>query len=196
MRNRKGQGIIIEVLAFAMSIMLTIVVFMVLWGTGSITEHRASTEIEYKLGELRKRSVVSVTMNDHLWRAEGIDKGKYSNWQAYEVISYYFSTPGDKIYVYDEEIPKEEVKKDLKNYTKYKMDKYWQDGPNNINYYLNISNGAEEGPRNLTVKSYTDVSAGNEGRVTYPISLDNGKTAEVTLWTTTSTNIYSVGGTN
>ena len=196
MKDRKGQGIIIEILAFAMSMMLTIVIFIVMISTGNVAEHNVSQDIEYELGELRKRSVISITMNDHMWRADGINKGKYANHQAYEVISNYFSTPGENISVYDREIDKDEVKDDIKNYTKYKMEKYWMEGPNDVDYYMNISNQGNQGPRNITVKSYTDISGGNEGRTTYPISLTNGNTAEVTLWTTGSTDIYSVGGTN
>lgn len=196
MRNRKGQGVIIEILAFAMSIMLTVVIFVVMISTGNTMEHNVNKDIGYELSELRKRSVISITMNDHLWRSNQINKGKYANWQAYQVLSYYFSTPGDKISVYDDEIDKEEVKKDLKHYIRYKMDKYWKEGPNDVDYYFNISNSMNKGPRNITVKSYTDVSGGNEGRITYPISLTNGKSAEVTLWTTGSAGIYSVGGSN
>lgn len=197
MKNRKGQGVIIEVLAFAMSIMLSIVVFVVLISTGNTVEHEASQNIEYELGDLRKRSAISVTMNDHLWRNDTVNKGKYGNWQAYKVISYYFSTPGDKLYIEGDEIDKNEAKQDIKDYLDYKMYKYWKEGPNDVDYYMNISNSENPDlPTNLTVNSYTDVSGGDEGRITYPLSLNNGTTAEVTLWTETSTNIYSVGGTN
>jgi len=197
MRNRKGQGVIIEVLAFAMSIMLAVVIFVVMISTGNTVEHTASQNIEYELGDLKKRSTVSITMNDRLWRDDAVNKGKYANWPAYKVISYYFSTPGNKMYIEDKEIDKDQAEEDIKNYLKYKMEKYWKEGPSDVDYYMNISNPGNPGqPTNLTVKTYSKISGGEEGRITYPISLTDGTTAEATLWTKGSTNIYSVGGTN
>lgn len=198
MQDRKGQGIIIEVLAFAMSIMLALIVFVVMVSTGSITEHNVSQSVEYELGELRKRSTISITMNDRMWRSEDVSRygDKYSDWPAYKVMSHYFSTPGDTVYIYEEEIPRSEVKDDLKSYLRHKMDKYWKDGPSDIDYRMNITQTSEveDRPRVISVGTYSP--SGEYSKVTYPLSLTSGREAEITLWTETSQNVYSVGGTN
>lgn len=193
--SRKGQGIIIEILAFSMSVMLALVVFIVMISTGNVQEHQVSQSIDYKLGELRKRSVISITMNDKMWRADSISKGEYGNLPAYKVMSYYFSTPGDTVYIYDSSKPKSEVKNDIDNYLKYQMDKYWQTGPNDVDYMLDVTNpGSSSRPSNITVKTYSPT--GRASKIVYPLGLTNGTAAEITLWTTTSQGIFSVGGTD
>jgi hypothetical protein len=192
MRDRKGQGIIIEVLAFAMSMMLAVIVFYVMISTGGITEQSAEESITYELGELKKRSAVSITMNDHIWRIDSVDKGKYADWPAYKVFSHYLSTPGDKMHIYDNEIDMDEVQEDLINYIRHKMDKYWQDGPNDIDYrFIAINEEASERPRNITVSTY---KPGEGGRISYPLSLTGGREAEVALWTRNTENIQTVSG--
>lgn len=196
MQSKKGQGIIIEILAFAMSIMLALIVFVVLVSTGSITEYSVSESIDYKLGELRKRSTVSITMNDKMWRAEDISRGKYSGWPAYKVLSHYFSTPGDTVYIYDSEIPRSEVKEDLKSYLNYTMKEYWKEGPNDVDYRLNVTQTTvvSERPSEISVGSYQP--SARFSKVNYPLSLTGGMEAEIALFTTSSQNIYSVGGTD
>lgn len=198
MRDRKGQGIIIEILAFSMSIMLALIVFVVLVSTGSITEQNVSQSVEYELGELRKRSTISITMNDKMWRSNDISRSneKYSDWPAYKVMSHYFSTPGDTVYIYDEELTRSEVKDDLESYLTHKMDKYWKDGPSDVNYRMNITQDSdvEDRPEKLSIGTYSP--SGEYSKVTYPLSLTGGQEAEITLWTETSQNIYSVGGTD
>lgn len=194
--NRKGQGVIIEVLAFAMSIMLALIVFVVLVSTGSITEHNASGEIQYELAELRKRSTISITMNDQLWRSEDVSKGKYSNWPAYKVMSHYFSTPGDYIYVYDKKIPRSEVRNDLESYLTHKMDKYWKVGPSDIDYRVNITQTSPVSKRPEVISVGTYRPSASFSKITYPLSLTGGNESEIALWTETSRNVYSVGGTD
>lgn len=196
MRSKKGQGVIIEVLAFAMSVMLALIVFVVLVSTGSITEHNASGEIEYELAELRKRSTISITMNDKLWRSDDVSRGKYSDWPAYKVMSHYFSTPGNSIHVYEDSIPRSEVKDDLESYLTHKMDKYWKTGPSDIDYRVNITqtSSVSERPEVISVGTYSPSAAFS--KITYPLSLTEGREAEIALWTETSQNIYSVGGTD
>lgn len=195
MKSSKGQGIIIEVLAFSMSVMLAMIVFIVLIYTGGVQEHSVSESVEYELGEIRKRSTISLTMNDKIWRAPEVDKGKYEGWPAYKVMSYYLSTPGDQFYVKEDSIDTDTVEEDLEDYLEYKMEKYWTDGPSNVDYYLNVSyEEANQRPTNLTVSNY--VPSGRYSRVSYPLSLYNGQSAEITLWTNTSQNIYAVGGTD
>lgn len=196
MRDRKGQGIIIEVLAFAMSMMLAVIVFYVMISTGGITEQTASESIKYELGELKKRSAVSITMNDHIWRIDSVDKGKYADWPAYKVLSHYLSTPGDEMHIYDEDIDMDEAEEDLKNYIEHKMDKYWQEGPNDIDYHFKaIRDEASDRPRNITVSTYDDEGpSGSGGRISYPLSLTGGRQAEIALWTDNTENIQTVGG--
>jgi len=193
MEDRKGQGIIIEVLAFAMSMMLAVIVFYVMISTGGVTEQTAEESISYELGELKKRSAISITMNDHIWRIDSVDKGKYADWPAYKVISHYLSTPGDKMYIYDQEIDMDEAEEDLLNYIEHKMEMYWQEGPNDVDYYFNATYAAaSERPKNLSVGNYEPSGIG--GRISYPLSLTDGREAEIGLWTGNTQNIQTVGG--
>lgn len=193
MQESKGQGIIVEILAFAMSMMLAMLVFIVMISTGGVTEHNASEAVGYKIGELRMRSVVSNTMNDRLWRESDISRGEYSNWPAHKVISKYFSTEGDRVYIYEDYKQKSTVKSDIESYLEFKMEKYWQGRPNKINYSINISDQrTPDGPDKLSVEDYNPDASG--ARITYPIGLTNGSTAEATLWIDEGTSIYSVGG--
>lgn len=196
MQNRKGQGIIIEILAFAMSVMLALIVFVVLVSTGNITDYNASQSINYQLGEIRKRSTVSITMNDKMWRAEDVPRDKYSGWPAYKVLSYYFSTPGDTIYIYDEGIPRSEVKEDLKSYLNHTMKKYWKEGPSDVDYRLNVTQTSPVSDRPTEISVGTYRPSARFAKITYPLSLTGGREAEIALFTKTSQNIYSVGGTN
>lgn len=199
MQDRKGQGIIIEVLAFAMSIMLAMIVFFVMLSTGGVTESTATATINAELGDLKKRSAISITMSDRIWRIDGVSKGKYANWPAYKVLSHYLSTPGDTMHIYDEDIPMDTAEEDLNNYIEHKMDKYWQDGSYQVDYYFNATYAeASQRPKNLSVKSYTEEEgpSGRFSRTSYPLSLTNGKEAEIALWTETSQKIHTVGGTN
>ena len=193
MKDRKGQGIIIEVLAFAMSMMLAVIVFYVMISTGGVTEQKAEESISYELGELKKRSAISATMNDHIWRIDSVDKGKYAEWPAYKVISHYLSTPGDTMHIYDEEIDMDEAEEDLLNYLEHKMNKYWQEGPNNVDYQLDaVYAEASSRPENLSVGTYEPTGEG--GRISYPLSLTDGREAEIGLWTSNTQSIQTVGG--
>jgi hypothetical protein len=179
-----------------MSIMLALIVFVVLVSTGSITEYNVSESIEYELGELRKRSTVSITMNDKMWRADDIPRDKYAGWPAYKVLSHYFSTPGDTVYIYDDPIPRSEVREDLKSYLNHSMKKYWKEGPSDIDYRLNVTQRTitSERPMEISVGTYSP--SARFAKITYPLSLTGGREAEIALFTKTSQNIYSVGGTS
>lgn len=199
MKCRKAQGIVITIFLFMAAIMMSLLVFMVTGVEGrNVVETNVDQEVSYGLAELRKRSVVTTTMNDYMWRADGVGE-TYGDYTAYEVISLYFSSEGDNIYISDGdgsgtvELTDQRVREDIETYLKYKMDQYWRDGPNRIGYYLEIQGPPEKDISPIVVKAPEDYQPGRFSRVTYPLSITEGYVAEITLWTQTSKNIYDVG---
>lgn len=199
MKSRKAQGLIISALLFMTAVMMSMFVYLIMTVPGdNVVETNVDEEVGYELAELRKRSVVTTTMNDYMWRSEEVGE-TYGNYTAYEIISLYFSTEGDKIYISDgegsgtTELSSQEVKQDIESYLEYKMDQYWREGPNVIGYYLEIQAPPEKDIEPVVVRAPEDYQPGAFSRVTYPLSVTEGYVAEITLWTQTSQNIYDVG---
>jgi len=192
MKSRKGmEDLIFVTILFSLAITLTFVMYSITSGHNNIVEKQVDREISYQIGDIRKRSTITTTMDDYIWRAPGVEND-YDERKAYKIISYYFSTPGEEIYVDGESIPLDEVKQDLKKYLKYKMDKYWNSDSNNVDYYLNITrDNSGDKPRGITVQRdeyYPDAAWSG---ISYPIALSNGS-ATVVLWTKTSRGIYGL----
>lgn len=190
-RSSKGQGIVGEAMVMAVVVMMDIILLFSLTGVGNLFEQQVTATISAELGEVRKRSVVTNTMNDYMWRAPGV-KNDYGNRKVYRIVSYYFSTPGDAIYIDGRKIPRSEVKKDLKTYLKYKMERYWHQGPNKVDYHLEIRNVKGEKPADITVSTYEPT--GTRSLISYPIALSNGQKATFSMWVKTSGSIFAVGG--
>lgn len=192
MKSRKGaEDLIYVVVLFALSVTLTFVMYSITSGHTDVVEQRVDQQITYQIGDIRKRSTITTTMNDYMWRAPDV-QNDYDERKAYKVISYYFSTPGDQVYVDGESIPRNQVKNDLKSYLRYKMDKYWNSGANNVDYYLNITRqDSGSKPQNITVQRSGYYPQAAWSGVSYPIALSNGS-ATVVLWTKTSRGIYGL----
>lgn len=194
MKSRKGEEDLVFVsIVFSLAITLAFVMFLLTAGHENKVEKKIDREISYQIGDIRKRSTITTTMDDHMWRAPGVEY-EYDQ-KAYKMISYYFSTSEDHIYLDGEKIDREKVGKDLKIYLKYKMDKYWNSGANNVDYYLNISReNSGDYPTNITVKRSGYYPEAKWSAVTYPIALADGESATAVLWTKTSRGIYGVSG--
>lgn len=199
MKSRKAQGLLVSTILFMSAVMISIFVYLIMTVPGdNVVETQVDEDVGYQLAELRKRSVVTTTMNDYMWRSGEVGE-TYGNYTAYEVISLYFSSEEDEMYISDAsgsgtvEVSREEVREDIETYLEYKMDQYWRKGPNTIGYYLEIQGPADKDIEPLVVRAPEDYQPGSFSRVTYPLSIAEGEVAEITLWTQTSQNIYDVG---
>lgn len=199
MKSRKAQGLIISLLLFMVAMMMSIFVYLIMTVPGdNVVESQVDQEVNYQLGELRKRSTVTTTMNDYMWRSDEIGND-YGDYTAYEIISLYFSTnESEPLYIATDggsavEMSNSEVRNDIETYLKYKMDQYWQDGPNQIGYYIEIEPPSSTDVEPIAVRNPQDYEPGTYSRVIYPLTLADGNVAEITLWTQTSQNIYDVG---
>lgn len=172
--------------------MLALVIFIVFMSTGNIIENSVEKSISYRLGEVRKRSTITSMMNDYMWRSPEVPYGKYSEEKAYKIISYYFSTPGDYIYLDGKRISKSVLRSDIKSYIGYKMNKSWIEGPFKVDWRVKINSDAPRRPQKISVGTYTP--SARYSRISYPLALTAGRSATITLWTETSKNIYKVGG--
>ncbi|MFB6207885.1 MAG: hypothetical protein ABEJ69_00900 [Candidatus Nanohaloarchaea archaeon] len=192
-RSSKGQGLIGQVLVFGVVIFFSIIVFVIMASTGNITEQSVQTSISHNLGEVRKRSVLTSTLADYMWRADTSWTSRYGNRSAYRIISYHYSTGSGAIYVGDDnKIPNSTVHSDIKKYLEYKMQQYWWNGPNKVPYAIVLEKKNGASPGTIIVKSPNYKPSGEFSRITVPIALADGKKALFTMWTKTSSNIYSV----
>lgn len=154
-----------------------IILFMVAIGGGlGVFNTEIDTEIEYRTEDVRAQALTSAMLNDHMWRARGIDQGKYNNELAKEVLSDYFSTSGDEVYFGENEIPKSEVKSDLEAYFEYKLDRNLVQSTDFNNYELKL----EHGSGSIEV-SEGSISAGQGIRSNFRVGLTNGEYALGTL---------------
>lgn len=187
----KGQGAdaIGVVLLFAIGLLVALF-FLVLQGhAGASFEESTSTKVEYSIGEIRTRSALTMVMVDKIWRADEVPFSRYGDKSAYKLVSYYFSTDGDTVRVSGGEFQKSELKQDIKDYLEMKMDKIFVNGPNQVSYAIEISDEQKE----IVVKSDDYNPSGKWSKISYPLALTNGETANVVMWTKTSQGIFSVG---
>jgi hypothetical protein len=188
MKSNKGQGMIGEVLIGATAIVIAITIFLILEGTNrGVQEEKISEEVDLSIGKIHKNTVVSNTLNDNISKVETVEHN-YDNLTAGRLISYYFSTPGDKVYTDEksEAIEKEEVKEDIKAYLTHKMDYYFG---GEVDYYLDIQNfnEVEDRPKKITVKNTENTG---EADVRTAIYLSNGDKIHLNLFTKGARNIF------
>jgi hypothetical protein len=188
--SRKGQGTIGVIALFAIAMITTVFLFIFMNAGGGMFQKEVEPAIEMELGEVKTRSTVTAAMNDYLWRNGEIEPEKYDNKLAIDVLSLYFTTEGDTIYIGENDIPKDEVKNDIKKHFKSRMDKYWIEGPSPVDYWLSLSYEAGGSEQDIVVKSY-EPSA--EGRSLYfPVALPNGEAAFATIWLEEGEGVYAV----
>lgn len=158
MRLNKGQGMIGEVLMGTAAIIIAITIFLIIESQGGgVMEQEISQEVDIRMSDIRTNTIMSNTLNGHLHILNSVNKGKYGNLSAYRIISYYFSTPGNKIY-FDKDrngIDKSTVRNDIKSYLEYKMDKRFIKKPQKNDYYLDIQNfnNPQKRPKKITINT-------------------------------------------
>lgn len=175
---RKGQGLPLELFLFVTIMVINIVLLFLLISGGGIFTKEVDPAIQYELGTVRAESAVTATTNDYLWRSQQVAPGKYEFKPANELLSIYFSTPGDTVYFGENEIPKSELKSDLEAYMKYKMDKYWVQGPGITPYWFEITHDSGDQLR-VNTNSYEPSSS--DQRISTPIALTQGENAVAVL---------------
>jgi hypothetical protein len=189
---RKGQGTIAEMFIFYTIIMTNMVIMFIMIAGGGTFTQEVEPAINYELGDVKAESTVTATTNDYLWRSDQIDYGEYDFKLANELMSIYFSTPGDTVYFGEREVDKSTLGDDLETYMDYKMQKYWSRGPNPTNYWLEItyqSGGTEE---TLEVSRPGYQPAAEDSKRSFPVALTNGEIAQASLWIESGEGIYSV----
>jgi len=197
MSGRKGQSIIAVVVIFSMIIFFSLIFFMLFIAGGdqgkSMFLQEAEPEINYKIGEVKKRSVVTVTMDDVLYRVDDVERGKYDEKVARKILSYYASTPGDEIHVEDNDVAIPEVKSDLESYFRYKMEKHWRFGSEPVDYRLLVQGGQNE---NIVVQTQGyQPSASDSGQGYTVATVDDmapDNSIRAFLWTSGSNSIWGV----
>lgn len=158
---------------------MNIVLMLLLIAGGGTFTKEVDPAIQYELGTVRAESTVTSTTNDYLWRSEEVEPGKYEFKQANELLSIYFSTPGDTVYFGEREIPKSELKSDLETYMKYKMDKYWIEGPGITPYWFEIAHDSGD---ELSVNTNSYEPTSSDQRISVPLALTQGENAVAALW--------------
>lgn len=189
--QNKGQGVIAEVFLVWAAIFLAMFIFIIVTeGGGGVQEQEVSESIDLKVSDIRKRNVVSNTLNDKMWRQPSINQGEYENITAYKVITYYFSTPGNTMRIYENQKSMNTVKTDLEKYLTYKMEKYWKEGSLDTNYYLDLRNAStvSQRPENITVQSYNP--SGAQKKVQFRMSKTNGEKIWFTMFTDKTQPIF------
>lgn len=175
----KGQGIIIEILLFSMSIFLAITTFIVLASQDINFENEASAEIQRQSDLISEKSSLDLMLKDYLWRSNNIGQDKYGDLSASKLTSYYYSTNGE-IDVNGNSYEREDVKSDLEDYYSYKLDDYFGGaifGINGQDYSLNITKDGD----NIEVEDLNE-RPGSWEPIERSIHLSNGETAEITFW--------------
>lgn len=178
----KGQGIIIEILLFAISIFLAIMTFMILASTDTVFENNVEAEVQNQIDFINEKSVLDIMLDDPMWRSSEIDKDKYGDVSAAKVTSYYFSTD-DSIDINGNTHSHQEVGEDLGDYYEDQLENYFS-----IEAFGGYATFQRDYVLNITKNDqYIDADsqdgwAGRWSRMDRPIHLSNGETAELTFW--------------
>jgi len=176
--RKKGQGSVATIFLFFLAIMFTF--FMViLTSQMGVFSQEVDVEVDRKMADVFRQALISTSMNDHLWRADSIDRGKYDNKLAKEVVSYYYSTPGDTLYFDQNSVPKSEVYQDLQDYFTYKMQSNLVHSASASSYLFRIE---YEGTAIEAREEDFNEGVNLRGPTT-ELGLSNGEVAKVTLMT-------------
>ncbi len=175
------------VIISALTVATMLLIFLVTGTAASKVDVTASKTVDIQLDQIRKRSVITSTMNDVMWRS-GIEREKYGDRRAYKIISYFFSNDGP-LYIGGNELSREEVRNDLKEYLRYKMNTYWKGAVVNLDYYLEIS-ASGSGVEPVAVGTYEPT--GRHSLVSFPLALEGGEEATVRMWTKTFEGVQSL----
>jgi len=173
-RYFKGQGIIAEIILFAVSIFLALMVTIILSVDDSEFNESVSAEIEGSMENVRDRSSLTVMLNDNVDSVNDVDNA-YSQVSAIELTSYYFSTSED-IHLYGSTYDRDEVRDDLKAYYRQKLAQY---SAGSQEYHLNITDPDDN---YIEVDETTEEHRERWNSVSVPLHLSNGETGEIKIY--------------
>ncbi|MFB6158790.1 MAG: hypothetical protein ABEJ95_03965 [Candidatus Nanohalobium sp.] len=189
MKSSKGQSLIAIVVLTSTAFMYALVIMMLTLAIGNPFETQTDTQIANKLGEVRKQSLITSTLQDRMWRADSISEGKYDSRTAYKIISYYYSTPsGEKVHVDGESYSKSTVRNDIKNYLQQKMSRTWT-GVQDVKYRLTLVDYSSPRSDKISIGDYQPEGTGY--KTSFPLALVDGDQLTLTLWTLNSEGVYS-----
>lgn len=146
---RKGMGTIGQVFLFSL-IMITFISGIVLASAASdqnVFDRQVNKQVNYQLVEVKQNSIMTVMMEDYLWRHPDISYDKYGNMKFKKLVSLYYSTDGSIVYIGRDEYqadnagPEDSVRQDIYDYVKFKMDKYWVETSSPTNYSVLFRSG-------------------------------------------------------
>lgn len=177
LRRRKGQDLPGEVILFGVAIMIAVFAFLITSNSGTIRQD-IDVELDHQIVQVKKEASLSVMMEDHLWRADGINQGKYNNKLAGNVMSYYFSTSGSNyIYIGESRYPRSEVRSDIETYLSYKLDRYWANAESPVSYRLAISYDDQD----ISVENTGHNPDASWSGTNFKIGLTNGEMADASF---------------
>lgn len=127
MNSRKAIGIIGEIFGFGfgMTIFFIMMLLMTSVGNQSAFERDIRADVNAQFASLKQNAVMTVFLEDRMWRHEEIPYDKYNNFRAKKVISLYFSSQDDEVWFGGKSYGSEEVREDIMKYTRFKMNRHW-----------------------------------------------------------------------
>lgn len=178
MKSTKGQGMIGEVMIGVTAIVVAITIFLILEGTNrGVQEEKISEEVDISIGEINKNTLVSRFLNGNISDPTLVNHDY--NMRASRLITYYFSTPGDTVYINGKSIPRKEVKNDIERYLSHKAQVTFG---SEVEYYINIQNfnNVEDRPKKINVNNTEKTG---DAEVRSAMYLANGEKIYLNLFT-------------
>lgn len=181
----KGQGMIAEIILFAMSIVMALTMFIMLSTADAEFEQNVRLQIESGLESVSDRSVVTVVLNDNVWRAQTVNN-RYNDLTALELTSYYFSTEDD-IHIHGEDYSRDQIESDLEDYYMYKLNQNFLSRPDQQDWEFRVRGHDDE-----IIVSNNQGREGNWNSMRIPFQLSDGEVGEIQLWVRGTGGVFSV----
>lgn len=206
-KTEKGQlSLTGAVIIVFLSLFLAIVIYMLAIGTNNTFDSEVDESINYRIEEVEANSLLTTTLQDRMYHLPddfsseyGSDSDSSSNYKdiyqertPYKVISYYFSTPqGQNIWIDSQQIPKNQVRDDIKEYFKARFEPL--SDSQEEDYYIRIYNPNGQESEYINLRSSQDYSPTSDHlRITSSIALTGGEKAIFTVWSKSATGVTSV----
>lgn len=129
--NRKGQGMIIEIIIFGFVIFFSIAIFFLLTASDAVKEDTIEEEIENSLGAVSGEAAMTYILNQEI-DPEISEEEKY-NVTFDRILQAYYSTDSD-FRINGTEFDRDEVKDDIKAYLSYAYPETVSNAGSKINY--------------------------------------------------------------
>jgi hypothetical protein len=185
-RSAKAQGIIGEIVLFAMTIFLAFALFFILSGSGTGQQSQsADVRIESSMESIRQRSALTSMLNGMVWRAPSVND-RYEDLSALKLTSYYFSSSGD-IYIDGQTYDRDRVRNDLESYYRYRMSQNFINVPDPSDHALNITYNDQH----IDVENIND-RGGSWSSIEVPFQLSDGRVGQITMYVRGAGGVFQV----